>query len=166
MHEFFFYKIEADTWVCAQESPQEDLCRSHWCPKSTAVLTTKDTRFSPDCEFLKPYEFHPKMGDPTSLFSCLEWEGKWEGEHNVQQLSSHHGAASTAGWATGSTILGNSITSTLSCTPWKSISESNLTIFLFLAARNVPTSASKIFAHLSSLNSVPNFTCMSPIQPH
>jgi len=49
--------------------------------------------------------------------------------------------------------------STLSCIPWKSISASNFTIFLFLAARNVPTSASKRFAHLSSLNRVPNFTC-------
>lgn len=49
--------------------------------------------------------------------------------------------------------------STLSCTPWKSISASKVRIFLFLAARNVPTSASKMLAHLSSLNSVPNFTC-------
>lgn len=48
--------------------------------------------------------------------------------------------------------------STLSWTPCSSSSPSYVKIFLFFAARSVPTNASNIFAHLSSLNSTPNVT--------
>lgn len=55
-----------------------------------------------------------------------------------------------------------SVMSTLSWTPCRSSSPSNAMIFFLLAALRVPTKASKIFAHLSSLNRTPNFTQVCP----
>jgi len=53
---------------------------------------------------------------------------------------------------------GLSVISTLSWTPCSSSSPSYVNTFLFFPALSVPTSASNIFAHSSSLNSVPNVT--------
>lgn len=53
---------------------------------------------------------------------------------------------------------GLSVISTLSWTPCSSSSPSYVSTFLLFAALSVPTSASNMFAHSSSLNSVPNVT--------
>lgn len=56
------------------------------------------------------------------------------------------------------TTGGKRVISTLSWTPCSSSSPSQVTNFLFLAARKVPTNASNMFAHRSSLKRTPNFT--------
>lgn len=55
--------------------------------------------------------------------------------------------------------------SALSWTPCSSSSSVKLTIFFFFAAFRVPTRASNRLAHLSSLNSTPNFTLILPSGP-
>lgn len=62
-------------------------------------------------------------------------------------------SASVAGGGVGLRTI-----STLSCTPCKSNSPSYATTLRFFAALSVPTSASNMFAHLSSWNSTPNVT--------
>lgn len=52
--------------------------------------------------------------------------------------------------------------STLSWTPCRSNSPSNVIIFFLLAARSVPTSASKMLLHWVSLNKTPNVTLVFP----
>ena len=58
----------------------------------------------------------------------------------------------------GAAVGGFKVMTTLSWTPCRRSSPSYIKIFLFFAALSVPTRASNMFAHRSSLKRTPNVT--------
>jgi len=83
-------------------------------------------------------------------------------------MKEHYAVRGRALWnseARGSKLIQSTTISTSSCAGDKSICPSKLMIFFFLAARRVPTIASKIFEQRSSLIRAPNLQVNLPSAP-